>query len=71
MGTFELGINVFCITLCLCMAPQTHTFEYAYGGQGVQCDILIMLCLGKDTIIVCGLIRVGVSLRVWTLRPKS
>ena len=35
------------------------------------CDGLYMLVPGSGTIRRCGLVGVGVSLWVWTLRPSS
>ena len=32
-GTFEVGLNVFCIMLWLGMAPQNHMFEQANGAS--------------------------------------
>ena len=61
MGTFEVGLNAFCIILWL----------QAYGGQGVECGglnrygSLRLMCLNawpirSGTIRRCGLIEVGV-----------
>ena len=35
-----------------------------------ECDGLYMLSLGSGTIRKCGLVRIGVSLWVWALRPS-
>ena len=64
MGTLEVGLNVFCIMLCLPL-PQTALFEQAYEVQGVECDGLYVLGPGSGTISRCDLVGIGVSLWVW------
>ena len=41
------------------------------GGSLVKCDGLYMLGPGSSAIRRCGLVGVGVSLWLWTLRPSS
>ena len=36
-----------------------------YGGQGVECDGLYILGSGSGNMWRCGLVGIGVSLRVW------
>jgi hypothetical protein len=62
MGILEVGLNIFCIMLCLGMDPIDSYVEQAYGGQGVKCDHLYMLGLGSGTIRRCGPVGVDVSL---------
>ena len=61
MGTLEVGLNVFCIMLCLPL-PQTALFEQAYEVQGVECDGLYVLGRGSGSTRRCGLVGVGMSL---------
>ena len=65
MRILKVGLNAFCIMLCLNMAPKTHVFEQVYGGQGVECDGLYILAPGSGTIWRCDLVGVGVSLWEW------
>lgn len=51
MGIFEVGLNVFCIILCL-LLPPTHGFEQAYGDEGVECDGLNMLGSWEVALLV-------------------
>ena len=50
MGTFEVGLNVFCIMLCLGVAPIDFVFEQACGNKEVECCGLSMLGSGNGTI---------------------
>jgi hypothetical protein len=61
MRTLKVGLNAFCIMLCLSMPPQTHVFEQVYGGQGVECDGLCILGPGSGTIWRGGLVGIGVT----------
>ena len=65
-GTFEVGLNVFCIMLCLGMAPEDSCLSKPMGSQGVECDGLYMLSPGSGTIRRCGPVGVGVVLLEWT-----
>ena len=72
MEIFEVGLNVFCIVLCLGMAPiGSYVWTSLGGGQGVECDGLYMLGPGSGTIRRCGPVGVGVSLWVWAIKPPS
>jgi hypothetical protein len=58
-------LNYMYIFIMLCLGlppPQTHMFEQAYGGQGVECDGLYMLGAGSGTIRRCGPVGVSVAL---------
>ena len=54
MRIFEIGLNEFCINLCLGMAALDVYFGQTYGGQGVECHGLYMLSPGNGTIRRCG-----------------
>ena len=56
-GTFEVGINEFCIMLW-----HTHAFEQAHGGQGLECGNLNMLGPGSGTIRRCDHVAAGMAL---------
>ena len=62
-GTFEIGLGVY-FALCYVQLspPQIYVFEQTYGGQGVECDGLNMLCPWCGTVRNCGLVGVGVAL---------
>jgi hypothetical protein len=64
MGTFEVGLNVFCIMLFLGMVPIDAYVWTSLWRPGSECDGLYMLGPGSSTIKRCGLVGVGVSLRV-------
>ena len=45
MGTSEVGLNVFCIMLCLDMAPQIHIFEQPMGAK--EWNVMVCICLAQ------------------------
>ena len=61
MGTFEIGLNVFCIMILL----QT------YGGHGVECARLNVISSHKPieigTVSKCDLVEVGVKRKCITV----
>jgi hypothetical protein len=63
MGTFEVGLNVFCIMLCLGVA----SIDKPLGTKGVESDSLYMLCPGSGTIRRCVPVEVSVSQWSWLL----
>ena len=62
MGTFEVELNVFCIMLCLGMAPINSCSNKPLGGQGMECGCLNMPGLGSGSIRRSGFVGVGVAL---------
>ena len=45
MGTSEVGLNVFCLMLCLDMAPQIHIFEQPMGAK--EWNVMVCICLAQ------------------------
>jgi hypothetical protein len=43
----------------------------SWASKGMECDSLHMLSPGSGTIRSCGVVRVGVSLWAWVIRPSS
>jgi hypothetical protein len=63
MGTFEVGLNVFCIMLWLGIRPPPpidSCVGTSFGGS--KCGGLNMLGLGSSTIRGCGLVGVHMFL---------
>ena len=50
MGTLKVGLNGYCIILCLAVAPIYHMLEQAYLSKGVDYDGLYMHRAGNSTV---------------------
>jgi hypothetical protein len=53
MGTFEVGLNVFCIMLCLSMAPiDPPMFGQAYRAR--EWNVMVCICLVQGVTLLEG-----------------
>ena len=50
IGTLEVGVNVFCIILCLGMAPIETCLDKPMGAR--EWNVMICICLAQRVAVV-------------------
>ena len=52
MGTFEVGLNVFCIMLCLGMATTDSCLDKPMGAR--EWNVMACICLAQKVALLEG-----------------